>query len=54
MDNIKIDASKIPKADIEFLARGVLNEIGDFFNDPKNQEDYARWLASRSKESVVA
>lgn len=52
MEMVEIDASKMPKGDIEYLARSVLADIGNYFEDPKVQEDYAKWLEERKEVAV--
>ena len=44
MFEIQIDATAIPKGDIDYLARGVLAEIGDYFEEPEVKADYEKWL----------
>lgn len=54
MLEIQIDAAAIPKGNIEYLARGVLSEISDYFENPEVQDDYEEWLRERKKKEAVA
>ncbi|MFR6290257.1 MAG: hypothetical protein ACLUKQ_02275 [Peptococcaceae bacterium] len=53
MNTITIRVSNIPKGDVEYLARGVLASIGEYFAEPKVQEDYEKWLAERKRKEVA-
>lgn len=50
---ITIEVSKITKGDVEYLARGVLTSIGEYFADPKVQEDYEKWLVDRKRKGAA-
>jgi len=53
MPKMQIDAAAIPKGDINYLARGVLAEIGDYFERPEVKADYEKWLQERKKEAAM-
>ncbi len=53
MQKIQINAAAIPKGDIDYLARGVLAEIGDYFERPEVKADYEKWLQDRKKKAAM-
>ena len=50
MPIIQIDATAIPKGDIEYLAHSVLAGIRDYFEKPEVKADYERWLKERQEK----
>ena len=53
MPKMQIDTAAIPKGDIDYLARGVLAEIGDYFERPEVKADYEKWLQERKKKAAM-
>jgi hypothetical protein len=47
MNAIAIDTTKIPAPVMAAHCRSLLNAIGGFFDDPKNQQDYEAWHVER-------
>lgn len=50
MQNIQIDTSLIPKADVRNLASTFLEAVKRFYKDPENLTGFDEWKAAREQE----